>query len=382
MKHTFLLFRGTLTALIFLALPSLATASEKWWETGHLSGFPANRYMTALGYGQTVRSAQSDAIRSLSQQLSSKIGTHYRQSRETSGMTTRRSVRDVIDIRTKAKLVNIVFPKTRWLKSQGSYVVLAALDIPRETRYLSGRVRNLERNIRSLRDAYDNASDPLHRIRILSQLIQLKEEAGLFDRERAILSGQSPSSRFDVDRDVSHLENRLARDATFTVSVVGLCNTKDALSGTVSHHLTEGLTRAGLVGSANGKILITGQVSSRPMGEDFSRRYVYYAYHYHFTVRGPGGQIWGEVAHDGKAAGITPAQARMMVSRRIAREGVRPLVKGITSRLFYRKGSGRFVALPRGGGAGSVGKGDARSQADCGSVQSRTRRDGATISGI
>lgn len=381
MKPAFRLFRWALTALIFLALPSFATASGKWWETGHLSGFPANRYMTALGYGQTVRSAQNNAIQSLSQQLSSKIGTQYSQNRETSGMTTRRSVRDVINIRTKAKLVNIVFPKTRWLKSQGSYVALAALDIHRETRYLSGRVRNLERNIRSLRDSYDNASDPLHRIRILSQLIQVKEEAGLFDREQAILSGESPSSRFDVDRDVSLLENRLARDATFTVSVLGQCKTKDALSQTVSHRLTEGLTRAGLVGAPNGKIRITGQVSSRPMGEDFSRRYVYYAYHYHFTVRGPGGQIWGEVAHDGKAAGITPAQARMMVSRRIAREGVRPLVKGITSRLFYRKGSGRFVALPRGRGEGSVGKDGARSQADCGSVQPRTRRDSPAISG-
>lgn len=382
MNHKFLLFKRTVAVLFFLSFTSCATASGKWWETGQLSGYPSNRYMTALGYGQTIQSAQNDAIRSLSQQLSAKIGTNYRQIRRTSGMTTRRSVRDVIDIKTKSKLVNITFPKTRWSKSQNNYVALAALDIPRETRYLEGRVHNLERNIRSLRNAYNSASDPLRQIRILSQIIREKEEAALFDREQAILSGHSPSSQFDVDRDVSLLENRLARDATFTVSVVGRCQTKDALSKTVSDHLTEGLTRQGLLGTPNGKILITGQISSRPMGEDFSRRYVYYAYHYHFTVRGPDGQIWGEVAHDGKAAGITSSQARMMLSRRIARDGVRPLVKGITSRLFYRKGSRRFVALPRGRGPGAGRQEGSRPEAGCSPLQSESHKEGVTQSRI
>lgn len=343
-----LLLRIMLVALVLLSGRGTGQASEKWWETGHLSDYPSKRYMTALGYGQSVRSAQSDAVRSLSQQLSSRIGSSYTQNRESSGMTTHRSVQDVIRIRTKARLVHILFPRTRWVGKQNSYVAFAALDIAKETRYMRGRLRNIKRNIRSLGSSYDTASDPLRRIRLLSEIIRAKEKAALYDREQAILSGGSPSSRFDVSRDISRLERRLAKDATFQVALVNRCGLQDDLTRTVSHHITQSLTREGLVGAPDGKIRITGQVSSRPMGRHFSRRYIYYGYHYHFTVRGPGGQTWGEIARDGKAAGLTKGQARMMLTRRVSREGVRPLVRGIASRLFYEKGSHRFVALPTG----------------------------------
>ncbi len=348
-----LLLRIMLVALVLLSGRGTGQASEKWWETGHLSDYPSKRYMTALGYGQSVRSAQSDAVRSLSQQLSSRIGSSYTQNRESSGMTTHRSVQDVIRIRTKARLVHILFPRTRWVGKQNSYVAFAALDIAKETRYMRGRLRNIRRNIRSLGSSYDTASDPLRRIRLLSEIIRAKEKAALYDREQAILSGGSPSSRFDVSRDISRLERRLAKDATFQVALVNRCGLQDDLTRTVSHHITQSLTREGLVGAPDGKIRITGQVSSRPMGRHFSRRYVYYGYHYHFTVRGPGGQTWGEIARDGKAAGLTKGQARMMLTRRVSREGVRPLVRGIASRLFYEKGSHRFVALPTGKGSPS-----------------------------
>ena len=348
-----LLLRIMLVALVLLSGRGTGQASEKWWETGHLSDYPSKRYMTALGYGQSVRSAQSDAVRSLSQQLSSRIGSSYTQNRESSGMTTHRSVQDVIRIRTKARLVHILFPRTRWVGKQNSYVAFAALDIAKETRYMRGRLRNIKRNIRSLGSSYDTASDPLRRIRLLSEIIRAKEKAALYDREQAILSGGSPSSRFDVSRDISRLERRLAKDATFQVALVNRCGLQDDLTRTVSHHITQSLTREGLVGAPDGKIRITGQVSSRPMGRHFSRRYIYYGYHYHFTVRGPGGQTWGEIARDGKAAGLTKGQARMMLTRRVSREGVRPLVRGIASRLFYEKGSHRFVALPTGKGSPS-----------------------------
>ena len=348
MRRGFYLFRSlTVAAFLFLAFSRQGQASENWWETGHLSDYPSKRYMTALGYGQSARSARSDAVRALSQQLSAQIGSSYTQNRETSGMTTHRSVKDVIRIRTKTRLVHILFPRTRWVGNQNSFVALAALDIPEETRYLKGRVRNIERNIRSLRSSYENASDPLRRIRLLSEIVRNKEKAALYDREQAILSGGSPSSRFDVGRDITRLENRLAKDATFQVVVVNRCGVPDDLTRTVSHHITQALTREGLVGGPTGKIRISGEISSRPMGRHFSRRYLYYGYHYHFTVRGPGGQTWGEIARDGKAAGLTKDQARMMLTRRVSREGVRPLVQGIVRRLFYKKGSRRFVALPR-----------------------------------
>ncbi|AKS24084.1 MULTISPECIES: LPP20 family lipoprotein [Leptospirillum] len=354
-------------ALLFLLNGGTGRASEKWWETGHLSDYPSKRYMTALGYGQSVRSAQSDAVRSLSQQLSARIGSSYTQNRETSGLTTRRSVKDVIRIRTKTRLVHILFPRTRWVGSQNSYVAFAALDIEKETRYLRGRVRNIKRNLRALESSYESASDPFLRIRLLSEIVRTKEKAALYDREQAILSGGSPSSRFDVRRDVSRLERLLARDATFQVDLVNRCGQKDSLTRTVSHHLTQALTGEGLVGASNGKIRITGEVSARPMGRHFSRRYIYYGYHYHFTVRGPGGETWGEVARDGKAAGLTKDQARMMLTRRVSREGVRPLVKGIASRLFYQKGSHRFVALPMGNSSSGTLRRRPPSASGCGS---------------
>lgn len=354
-------------ALLFLLNGGTGRASEKWWETGHLSDYPSKRYMTALGYGQSVRSAQSDAVRSLSQQLSARIGSSYTQNRETSGLTTRRSVKDVIRIRTKTRLVHILFPRTRWVGSQNSYVAFAALDIEKETRYLRGRVRNIKRNLRALESSYESASDPFLRIRLLSEIVRTKEKAALYDREQSILSGGSPSSRFDVRRDVSRLERLLARDATFQVDLVNRCGQKDSLTRTVSHHLTQALTGEGLVGASNGKIRITGEVSARPMGRHFSRRYIYYGYHYHFTVRGPGGETWGEVARDGKAAGLTKDQARMMLTRRVSREGVRPLVKGIASRLFYQKGSHRFVALPMGNSSSGTLRRRPPSASGCGS---------------
>ena len=362
-----LYFRVMVFALVFLLSGGTGRASEQWWETGHLSDYPSKRYMTALGYGQSVRSAQNDAVRSLSQQLSARIGSSYTQNRETSGMTTRRSVKDVIRIRTKTRLVHILFPRTRWVGSQNSYVAFAALDIAQETRYLRGRVRNIERNLQALDSSYESASDPFQRIRLLSEIVRTKEKAALYDREQAILSGGSPSSRFDVRRDVSRLERLLARDATFQVDLVNRCGQKDALTRTVSHHITQALTGEGLVGASNGKIRITGEVSAHPMGRHFSRRYIYYGYHYHFTVRGPGGQTWGEVARDGKAAGLTKDQARMMLTRRVSREGVRPLVRGIASRLFYKKGSHRFVALPMGNSSSGTSRGKTPSASGCGS---------------
>jgi hypothetical protein len=334
---------------LFLAFATVpGWAGEPWWKTGEVEGYPSATYMTALGYGSTLDRAQKDATRNLANQIDSDVHSKYRQESSRSGMTVNRSVQNAISVRTHAKLYGVRTIRGKWIKSQGSYIAVVGVKKEDLVRYLRGRVENYRNTISSLRSDLSGTGDPMRQIKDLSGIVRGKEKAAFFDREMAVVSGGVPSNDFNPQKEISRIESLLSRHMTVTVSLQNGCGTVDRFVRHVRGTIEQEVTDMGLlVVPSGGQVVISGTVSARAMGPGFSNKYVYYALDYDLKMAARDGTIWGTVVREHKVAGITPAQAEMMAVRRVGSEGVRPLLKGLRSRLFMSSDSQNYVAFPQ-----------------------------------
>ncbi len=336
--------------LLFLILfsPLPAQAGEKWYETGRSDKVPQSRYLTGLGYGSTLDRARKDAARNLANQIDSDIRSNYEQKTSRNNMAISRSTRDILAVRTHAKLYGLKNVRGKFVQAQGAYVALVAVDRNDLVRYLKGRIRTCRKTISSLREDLGNTSNPMRQIHDLSGIVRAKEKAAFFDREVAAVSGGTPSSLYNTQSEISRIETLLSRDATVSVSIVNDCGQIDSFARHVREAVEQDVTRMGLlVVPAGGRIRITGHVSATPLPPNFSRRYHYYVLRYALSMSAPDGTVWGTVVHQRKVAGLDPAQAELLASRTVSKKGVGPLLDGLKSRLFLDKGDPRFVSFPR-----------------------------------
>lgn len=340
--------RATLILLLMSNMSLPAQAGEKWYETGHASDVPQSRYLSALGYGSTLARARKDAARNLADQIDSDIRSKYEQRTSRQNMTVSRSTRDLLTVRTHAKLYGLKNIRGKFLSSQGSYVALVAVKKSDLVRYLRGRIDSERKKIASLRSDLDNTSNAMRQIHDLSAIVHAKERAAFFDREVASVSGGRPSGRFGTQHDIDRIETLLSRDMTVTVVVKNDCGRVDPFARHVREAIEQSVTRMGLlVVPSGGRIRVSGHVSANPLPPGFSRRYRYYVLRYALSLTSPDGTVWGSVVDQRKVAGLDPAQAELMASRIVSDKGVGPLLAGLKSRLFLDKSDSRFVSFPR-----------------------------------
>ncbi len=331
-----------------------ALAGEKWWENGRVDGYSPKEYLTAIGYGSTLSRAQKDAVRNLSSQLESNIRSHYRESSNRNGLSVSRHVKDVLSVKTHAKIYGLRNIRGRFVSSQGSYVAVVGVKRSDLSRYLKGRINNLRATIDSLDADLSSTSSTMRQIHDLAGLIRAKERASFFDRERAVITGETPSISYNIEKDLSRLESLLSRSMSVTVSLQNDCGGSDRFVRHVKEAIIEAVSRMGLlVVPSGGQIVIGGQVSARPMESSFSRRYKYYILHYALTIAAPDGTIWGSRIAENKVAALTPSQGELLSVHEISRRGVDPLVNALKSRLFLDPGDPQFVAFPSDGSNGA-----------------------------
>ncbi|MDA8112930.1 MAG: LPP20 family lipoprotein, partial [Nitrospiraceae bacterium] len=173
----------SLTLLVlFLISPRPLLAGEKWYETGRSDKVPQSRYLTGLGYGSTLDRARKDAARNLANQIDSDIRSKYEQKTSRNNLAISRSTRDILAVRTHAKLYGLKNVRGKFIPAQGSYVALVAVDRNDLVRYLKGRISSLRETISSLREDLGNTSNSLRQIHDLSGVVRAKEKAAFFDR--------------------------------------------------------------------------------------------------------------------------------------------------------------------------------------------------------
>jgi len=346
--------------ILFMFSSESAMAGEKWYETGRSDTVPQSRYLTALGYGSTLDRARKDAAKNLANQIDSDIRSKFEQKTSRNNMAISRSTRDVLSVRTHAKLYGLKNVRGAFVPSQGSYVALVAVVRNDLVRYLKGRIRSCRETISSLRDDLGKTPNPMRRIHDLSGIVRAKERAAFFDREVAAVSGGTPSSRYNPQPEISRIQTLLSREMTVSVSVVNDCGQIDSFARHVRGAVEQEVTRMGLlVVPSGGHIRITGHVSATPLPPGFSRRYRYYVLRYALSMSSPDGTVWGSVADQRKVAGLDPAQAELLASRTVSKKGVGPLLDGLKSRLFLDKSDSRFVSFPRAGSGKGLSKGAA-----------------------
>lgn len=333
------------TGLLFPA--GEAHAGGKWWKDGHVDGYSQKDYMTAVGYGSTLSRAQKDAARNIASQLDSNIRSQYEQSSNRSGMSVSRNVKDALAVKTHAKLYGLRNLRGRFVSNQGSYVAVVGIKRADLARYLSGRVNNLRTTIDGINSDLSGTQDRMREIHDLAGLIRAKEKAAFFDRERAVVTGGTPSDAFNVERDYSRLEDLLSKHMTVSVSLQNGCGGTDRFVRHVVGAITDAVTKMGLlVVPSGGQIVIGGTVSARPMEAGFSNRYKYYILHYGLSMAAPDGTVWGSRMAEHKVAALTPSQGELLAVRQVAGRGVGPLISALRSRLFLDPGDPQFVAFP------------------------------------
>jgi hypothetical protein len=346
----------SLGAILFstgLLLPAgEAHAGGKWWKDGHVDGYSQKDYMTAVGYGSTLSRAQKDAARNIATQLDSNIRSQYEQSSNRSGMSVSRNVKDALAVKTHAKLYGLRNLRGRFVSSQGSYVAVVGVKRADLARYLSGRISNLRTTIDGIHSDLSGTQDRMREIHDLAGLIRAKEKAAFFDRERAVVTGGTPSDAYNVERDYSRLEDLLSKHMTVTVSLRNGCGGTDRFVRHVAGAITDAVTRMGLlVVPSGGQIVIGGTVSARPMEAGFSHRYKYYILHYALSMAAPDGTVWGSRVAEHKVAALTPSQGELLAARQVSGRGVGPLLSALRSRLFLDPGDPQFVAFPSDNGS-------------------------------
>ncbi len=333
---------------------SPAWAGGKWWKDGHVDGYSSKDYLTAIGYGSTLSRAQKDASRNIATQLDSNIRSQYQQSSNRNGMSVSRSVKDALSVTTHAKIYGLRNIRGRFVSDQGSYVAVVGVKRDDLARYLKGRINNLRTTIDGLNSDLSATSDRMRQIHDLAGLIRAKEQAAFFDRERAVVVGGTPSDAFNVENDLSRLEDLLSKHMTVSIDLKNGCGGTDRFVRHVGGAITDAVTHMGLlVVPSGGQILIGGTVSARPMESGFSRRYKYYILHYDLTMAAPDGTVWGSRVAEHKVAALTPSQGELLAVRQVAGRGVGPLLEALKSRLFLNPGDPQFVAFPSDNGTGA-----------------------------
>lgn len=341
-------FGATLLGVAVVVILGSGTgwSGQEWWQTGRVDGYPKSTYMTALGYGSTLARAQKDAVATLSRQIDSSIRSHYTESSSRSGMTVTRSVRKTLSVHSHAKLYNVQNIRGRFVADQGNFVAVVGVKRDELVRYLQGRIDNLRATVRSDRSDLSGTEDPMRQIRDLSGVIRAKEKAAFFDRERAAVSGGTPSDAFNVQSDIHRIETLLSRHMTVRIDLRNGCGGTDRFVRHVAGSIQQEVADMGLlVVPSGGQVVIGGTVSARPM-RGFSQRYRYFVLHFALSMAAADNTVWGAVDREEKVAGVTVGQAELLAVRQVSRQGVRPLLAGLGSKLFLTSDDPGYVAFP------------------------------------
>jgi hypothetical protein len=314
---------GDGTQRIPTAPPEAGRAPD--WIAGTGLRYPADRFLTAVGYGQDRPAAEDKARAEIAKIFFSEIDASNRTIQSimesTAGGRTqsRESVdfEEIINVSTRKILSGVRIAEVYGPpRGQSQIYALAVLDRNQAQTILKSKIDDLDRDIHQLLDTSERQSQPLLRIKALHACVQKHALRQAYDAELRIVDprGKGIPSRVNFAAIHQRLNDVLLKEFFIAVSVQG------ARAEDIRRALTEAINQRGFAVSgdpARAAVLARGRVDINPIDQKVSGwKFVRWNAYFDLVDR-RGGAVFGSVQHSGKEGHLTLGQAEERAVRKI-----------------------------------------------------------------
>jgi hypothetical protein len=331
---------GTRTAWIVGLILSLGPASPVRaatapdWVNGSGKKYPAEMYLTGVGYADTRQAAEDRAYAAISKIFTAEINSKteewekYLQS-DSKGRTEdsrQINIEQATEVSTKKVLENVTIAES-WLdESKALYYALAVMDRPHATSALRDRIASLDLKVDELLKQAKQGDHKLQTVRALHSAVAnlLLREA--YNAELRVVNPAGKGSESDVSLAGTNRELRefLAKNFKIAVAVGG--DNSEAIRAAIVEGLNrQGLPVASAVSAADSRpdLLVKGSVTLDPVQLPASgtprTHFVRWAAAFDLTDEASQ-QVIGSVARQGREGHLTAAEAEARALRTAEQE--------------------------------------------------------------
>ena len=287
------------------------------WVDGTSSQYPYEKYLTAVGYGDTRTTAEDKARSEIAKIFYSDIRSSnqtYQAILETTAggktsSTENVNFEEITRVSTEKVLSGVrvgqVYQDT---KTDRQYYALAVLNRHQAQWILESKIKALDRDIDGLYSQALGQKDRLTQVQYLQRSIQKHILRQAYNTELRIVStdGRSISPTISFTEIKNRLSEVLLRDFFIALTVEG------PRANDVQKSLAEALNQKGFsisedIGRAN--VLARGTVEIKPMDQGIAEwKFVRWQAFFDLVDR-KGGAVFGSVRKSGKAGHLTLAEA-------------------------------------------------------------------------
>lgn len=281
----------------------------EWYEDPK-SVYPEEEYLSAIGSGDTRRSAEQDALGSLSQifearvSVDNRINERYREIAGASGTITESDIQlaNSVNVQSDQRLVNVQFGES-FTDSEGRVHVIAYMD-----RLATGRLyrelirKNGEQVDRFLSEA-ESADSIVRRFAFVSAAnVVAQNNRALIDQLQIISSPLANTLQLPYDEQrVTERRADVASEMAYRIDVAG------GAGGRVAEVVGDALSSEGFVVAANGPLGVTGSAELEPSE---GGRYEEVRWYLNLEFVGPAGNTLVAFTEQDRASGVSQDAAR------------------------------------------------------------------------
>jgi hypothetical protein len=286
-----------------------AESVPEWYEDPK-SVYPEEEYLSAIGSGDTRRSAEQDALGALSQifearvSVDNRINERYREIAGASGTISESDIRlaNSVNVQSDQRLVNVQFGES-FADSEGRVHVIAYMD-----RLATGRLyreliqKNGEQIERFLTEA-ESADSIVRRFALVSAAnVVAQNNRGLVDQLQIISSPLANTLQLPYDEQrVTERRADVASQMAYRVDVAGGAGAR------VAEVVGDALSSEGFVVAADGPLGVTGSVELEPSE---GGRYEEVRWYLNLEFVGPAGDTLVAFTEQDRASGVSQDAAR------------------------------------------------------------------------
>lgn len=320
------------------------TGKRPDWVDGRARKYPAEQYLTGVGFGDTRRAAEDSAYAAISRIFQAQISSRtkewekYVQTEIKGKIRTTRDIQidQLTSVGTKKVLEDIRIAETWVDESEKSTYALAIMDRGHAAAVLRERIAGMDRDVLDLRRKAADTPDKVEAVRSLRQAMRILLNRDLYNIDLRIVNPAGkgvdpPVSLINIRQEIQRL---LSHDIHIGVEVGGPYHAR------IRSAILEGLTKEGFSleeseDQSKIDVLVKGKVNFKKA--DLPKwKFVRWAISIDL-INHKNGKIFGSLTKNGKEAHLNFSQAEEKAVRALQKEIVNELGALMVSFIYGQK---------------------------------------------
>jgi hypothetical protein len=281
----------------------------EWYEDPK-SVYPEDEYLAAIGSGDTRRSAEQDALGSLSQifearvSVDNRVNERYREIAGASGTISERDIRlaNSVNVQSDQRLVNVQFGES-FTDSEGRVHVIAYMDRLETGRLYRELIQKNGQQIERFLAEAEQADSIVRRFAFVSAAnVVAQNNRGLIDQLQIISSPLAATLQLPYDEQrVTERRADVAAEMAYRVDVSGGAGSR------VAEVVGDALSSEGFVVAQDGPLAVAGSAELEPSE---GGRYEEVRWYLNLEFAGPEGNTLVAFTEQDRASGVSEDAAR------------------------------------------------------------------------